>query len=257
MKHFVISDIHNCYDELMKALAKESFDFHAPDHKIVFLGDAFEKGKKPKETYIFLKEMLERDKLIWVRGNHDIELVNALKNKTLNKTNRSTAIALAQVFNPDITADENDAIVCDTLSDNGFDSFITDNSRDYFELNNYIFVHGFIPLNKRKYDEGWRTYPSEKWSSARKTGAVRVILTEHIIVPEKTVVCGHVGAYIGHVIDNNPGIKPNSPEFKKIVSKITREKPHEYYETYIGKSVIGLDANAYDTGFMNCIVIEE
>lgn len=257
MKYFVISDIHNCYDETVKSLTDNHFDFLSQEHKIIFLGDAFEKGKQPKETYLFLQKMMSNGKLIWVRGNHDMELINAIKSKKLNKTNRNTAIALAQVFSPTISTKDSDEVICNILSQNSFDIWIKDNSCNYFELDNYIFVHGYIPLDKGQYNSKWKMYSSEKWAGARKKCAVREIEKNNIRIPGKTVVCGHVGAYYGHIKENYPNIEFDSREFKKIAAKITRSKPFNYYCIYYGNGVISIDANAYDTGFMNCIVIEE
>ena len=235
MKYFVISDIHNCCDELKAALQENGFSSADPDHTVIFLGDAFEKGAQPAETYLFLKKLLDCDKLIWIRGNHDIELVNSIRSKKLNKTNRRTATAIAQIFAPDLTDDPKDEIVCETLLQNAFDKWIIENSRDYYETQNHVFVHGFIPLDKGGYE----------------------IMKNGVRIPEKTVVCGHVGAYYGHIKENYPNIEFDSTEFKKIAAKVTRTKPREYYVPYYGDGVVSIDANAYDTGFMNCIVIEE
>ncbi len=254
MKYFLISDIHNCYDEMRAALSEKGFLPSSPDHIIIFLGDAFEKGAKPCETYVFLKDMLEQGRLIWVRGNHDMELVHAVENRVLNKTNRPTATALAQTFNSAVSGDE---AICNALLQGGFTQWIMENSRNYFELDEYVFVHGYIPLCKGKYDENWRAYPTEKWGGARKTGAVKAILKEGVRIPEKTVVCGHVGAYYGHVKEKNPTVEFDSPAFKKLAAKITAKKPRAYYETFYGDGVIAIDANAYATGFMNCITIEK
>lgn len=257
MKYFVVSDIHNCCDELKAALKENGFSSANPDHTVIFLGDAFEKGAQPAETYLFLKKLLDCDKLIWIRGNHDIELVNAIKSKKLNKTNRRTATAIAQIFAPDLTDDPKDEIVCETLTDNAFDKWIIENSRDYYETQNHVFVHGFIPLDKGGYIRDWRDLPSSRWAGARKKCAVREIMKNGVRIPEKTVVCGHVGAYYGHIKEKYPDVGFDSAEFKKIAAKVTRTKPREYYVPYYGDGVVSIDANAYDTGFMNCIVIEE
>ena len=257
MKYFVISDIHNCCTAFKAALDEKGFYIKDPEQTVISLGDAFEKGDEPQETYLYLKQLLDCGKLIWIRGNHDIELVNAIKSKKLNKTNRHTATALAQVFNPAITDGTPDETICETLTDSAFDKWILENSRDFYETQNHVFVHGFIPLDKGGYIDDWRDLPSSQWSGARKKCAVREIMKNGVRIPEKTVVCGHVGAYYGHIKENYPNIEFDSTEFKKIAAKVTRTKPREYYIPYYGEGVISIDANAYDTGFMNCIVIEK
>ena len=253
MKYFVFSDVHNSYNALVKALDSSGFHSEDDNHKLLFLGDAFEKGDKPKETYLFLKEMLSKNKLIWIRGNHDMELVNSVSINKLNNTNRSTALAVASVFNGAVHTDEE---ICEVLKSNGFVDWILKNSRNFFETEQYIFVHGFIPSVKGNYEEDWRNLPDENWGGARKKCAVREVLKNGIRFG-KTVVSGHVGAYYGHIKEKYPNYEFDSPEFKKAAAKIVRTKPPEYYKTFYGDGVIGIDANAYDTGFVNCLVIDD
>ena len=47
---------------------------------MIFLGDAFDKNKDDYQTYLFLKNNIKNNKLIWVLGNHDLYLLNVLKN---------------------------------------------------------------------------------------------------------------------------------------------------------------------------------
>ncbi len=135
------------------------------------------------------------------------------------------ADVLAQTFNSAVSGDE---AICDALLQGGFTQWIMENSRNYFELDEYVFVHGYIPLCKGKYDENWRAYPTEKWGGARKTGAVKAILKEGVRIPEKTVVCGHVGAYYGHVKEKNPTVEFDSPAFKKLAAKIRKRRNLNY-----------------------------
>ena len=74
MKNFVVSDIHDHYDLLMEALTRNGFDMNSDDHRLIVCGDAFYSGPQPGELFVFLRELSKKGKLIFIYGNHDIEL---------------------------------------------------------------------------------------------------------------------------------------------------------------------------------------
>ena len=79
MKNFVVSDIHDHYDLLMEALNRNDFDINNVDHRLIVCGDAFYSGPQPGELFVFLRELSEKGKLIFIYGNHDIELLDNLR----------------------------------------------------------------------------------------------------------------------------------------------------------------------------------
>ena len=85
MKYFIFSDIHGCYKELMNSLMLAGYDNNNCDHKLLFLGDAFDKNRDDYEFYLFLKSNIKNNKLIWVMGNHDLYLLNVLKTEKINR----------------------------------------------------------------------------------------------------------------------------------------------------------------------------
>ena len=68
--HYVIGDVHGCYDELMRLLEKiESKD---PDAVIYFVGDFIDRGPKVWETIQWAMEHITLNgKYRAVRGNHE------------------------------------------------------------------------------------------------------------------------------------------------------------------------------------------
>ena len=71
MIYFVFSDLHSCIDELKKELMLKGYNEYDSNHKLLFLGDAFDKGVKHYETFKFIVESIKNNKLIWILGNHD------------------------------------------------------------------------------------------------------------------------------------------------------------------------------------------
>ena len=58
MKYFVFSDLHSCVSKLEETLDKYGYDSNNPNHKLLFLGDAFDKGKEHFKTYQFFKNAI-------------------------------------------------------------------------------------------------------------------------------------------------------------------------------------------------------
>ena len=227
MKCFVFSDIHSCLNELKAALNQVGYNKNDDTHKLLFLGDAFDKGYQHFETYLFLKNNIENNKLIWVIGNHDNYLLSSLVKGKFNKftedTIRNIAIGL-----DDKAINYSDSECIKVLKDNGVDEFIINNTLYYYETNNYVFTHGVIPFNTNNtYDPNWRNRPNKDWYRYINTG-YKKILDNNIRIPNKTLVCGH--QYCGIKKDAKP---------------------------FITDGLIAIDGNCYKTGIMNVIVIKD
>lgn len=68
--HYVVGDVHGCYDEMVKLLEKiESQD---EDAKIIFVGDLIDRGPKVKEVLDWaMKNVSDNGKYQCIRGNHE------------------------------------------------------------------------------------------------------------------------------------------------------------------------------------------
>ena len=227
MKYFVFSDIHSCLNELKAALNKARFNENDDTHKLLFLGDAFDKGHQHYETYLFLKDNIENNKLIWVIGNHDNYLLSSLATGKTNKFTKDTIRDIAKGIDSK-AINHNDSECIEVLKDNRVDSFIVNNTINYYETNNYVFTHGVIPLNTdNTYNPNWRNCDKKEWYRYINTG-FKKLLDNNIRIPNKTLVCGH--QFCGNKYDAKP---------------------------YIGDGLIAIDGNCYKTGVMNIIVIED
>ncbi len=228
MKYFVFSDLHSCMYELEEALEKYGYDSNDINHKLLFLGDAFDKGNEHFKTYQFFKNAIENNKLIWILGNHDYYLLNSLSKGKVSKFTRDTIRDIALGIDSK-AKDYSDEECIKVLRDNNVDTFIKNNIVRYFELDKYVFVHGFIPFDKtnNKYDENWRNASDKELIKANNLNGMKMVLNG-IKIPNKTLVCGHVGNI----------------------------KMHGWNETFKADGVIGLDGNCYKTGVLNMIIID-
>ena len=124
---------------------------------------------------------------------------------------------------------------------------------DYYETENYIFTHGYIPCNsdignnayapyKRfSFNKNWREETKENWAFARWYNGMEFVCERKLGVKGKTVVCGHWETAYGHNL-NNPKDKKNE--------KIN-------YSPFISDGIIALDSTTIFSGVVNCVVIED
>lgn len=121
--------------------------------------------------------------------------------------------------------------------------------KDYYETQNYIFVHGWIPsivnrINRADsyyYNPEWRNANDADWASARWYNGM-LAAHQGVIEPDKTIVCGHWNSSFGHSAYEGKGSEyGNDADFSP----------------YFGKGIIALDACTAYSGQVNCIVIED
>ena len=211
MKYYAVSDIHGFYSEFHRALTSSGFFDDTEPHKLVILGDLFDRGHEAKELQDFILELLDRDEVILVRGNHEdlfAELVTtdcgvAYKhhkhNGTYDTALQLTGMAPAEAF-----------VHCfafaEAAQETPYYQRIIPAMRDYFETQNYVFVHGWIPCIKEassyNYYSNWREASPYEWDKARWYNGIDAAQT---CMEEKTIVCGHWHTSYGHAKYENRG----------------------------------------------------
>lgn len=79
-KVVLIGDIHGCYDALKEGLGELNDNYF-----YVFLGDFFDRGIQNKEVLGFLLSIASNKNVVFLKGNHEIHLINFLKRDKDNK----------------------------------------------------------------------------------------------------------------------------------------------------------------------------
>jgi serine/threonine protein phosphatase 1 len=237
MKYFVSSDVHGFYDEWIVALNEKGFDITNPLHKIIFCGDAFDRGNQPVEVYKFLKDLKEHDKLIFIRGNHEDLLFDCVKDLKefdgcahFHHYLNGTIDTVKQLSNANLLEEVLE--------------FINKNSLDYYETSHYIFVHGWIPIieNCYLYDENWRNARKERFEKSRWINSLDMYKYQ-IYEPNKKIVCGHYHcSAFWHEL--------NPKEFDEFGDK-------ENFEPFINDKMIALDTCTVHTRRVNCLIIDD
>lgn len=258
-KYFVTSDIHGAYEQLIEALNKNGFDKDNPEHKLIVCGDIFDRFDGAKEVLKFLQEL--EDRFIFVKGNHEVLLRECVEeickgfivsghhfhNGTVGTISTLTGYGKMALLSRDI------GMLRDVWAQmKPILNWIDEKSVNYYEVGNYIFVHGWFPPYLLDNREGWDNEENkELWKDAMWLNGMDE-WSKGCRLEGKTIVCGHWHCSWGwsHIIQErkewpNKGGDPKNPVWKKS------------FEPFMKDGIIALDSCIAYTGFLNCIVIED
>ena len=251
MKNFIVSDIHDHYSLLTEALNRNGFDINDSDHRLIVCGDAFYSGPQLGELFVFLRNLYEKNRLIFIYGNHDIELLDNLRAQKFGRpANRRCAELI--VLHLTGQASLTDAELVSECNRLGFTDFLAHAPMWYYETENYIFTHGFIPTAKRAYRTDWRNANEKDWRTAAARGDAMLLSMRYAVSePHKTIVCGHYSAARCYLMQN-----ATQADWENKIYKDVSRVPAEGFKPFYGGSFIAIDQSVKKTGFMNCIVID-
>ena len=249
MKYYITADVHGFYTEFHKALDEAGYFIGPEPHKLIILGDIFDRGQEAVEMQRFILQLIEQDAVILIRGNHEDlyeEMVTIdeglparhhVSNGTYGTALQLTGydLGLAIIRNYDFA---------ETAQNTPYYRQIIPATVDYFETEHYVFVHGWIPCIQERngrysYRSDWREATPTEW---RRAHWINGMDTAHSCTEEKTILCGHWHCSYGHARYENKG-----SEFG----------PDADFSPYYGPGVIALDACTAHSGKVNVILIED
>lgn len=193
-KLFVCSDIHSAYTPWMEALNEAGFDENNDGHIIVVCGDLLDRMDETKEVYDFTLDMMNKGKLIYILGNHDILMQKMLNrgcpllHDSFNGTEKSYYQLLNSSAN-DIGGNHPSDIVREMLRP------IYDRMVNYFETKHYVFCHGFLPVVEQpdgtyKINRHWRRASQKNWEDATWLNGMEMV-HNGLCLKDKTIIVGH------------------------------------------------------------------
>lgn len=250
MKIFVASDLHSFFTPFKKELDEKGFEENNPEHLLVICGDLFDRGPETLELIDYINKLTN---VVLVKGNHETLIEKmcdrgyARPHDISNGTVRTANDIIDFYHNPGDSSDP-------FLTVRNHLHPILDRMVDYFETKNYIFVHGWIPMkydpNKEfaefgeptLFDENWR---EGDWEMARWFNGIKKAL-DGIIVPGKTVICGHWHCSYGHMLKS---IKTDN--------WISEFGADAIWEPFIAEGVMAIDRCTAHTGEVNVVVLED
>lgn len=248
MRYYAVSDVHGFYSLMISALKEAGYFEDTQPHKLIIAGDYFDRGKEAVEMQKFLLEGIRNDEIILIKGNHEdlfeqfVEedqglpyphhVSNGTYDTALQLTGRTEEFARTRREYFTLAAMETP-----------YYQEIIPAARDYFETENYVFVHGWIPAYRynRKFApmHNWRNAAPDKWAEARWYNGMDAYVNE---TEPKTIVCGHWHCSYGHA------------KYEGICAEFDKDSDFTpFYDT----NIIAIDACTAFSGRVNCIVIDD
>ena len=249
MKYYITADVHGFYTEFHKTLDEAGYFTDPEPHKLIILGDFFDRGQEAVEMQRFILQLMEQDAVILIRGNHEdlfAEMVTIdqglpVRHHVSNGT-YGTALQLTG-YDPTM-AQIRHWDFAEAAQETPLYKRIIPATIDYYETAHYVFVHGWIPCVHRfdgsySYNPDWREAGPESWKAARWYNGMDAAQTCR---EEKTILCGHWHCSYGH---------------SKYENKGSELGPDADFSPYYGPGVIALDACTTLSRKVNVIVIED
>ncbi len=239
-KIFVVSDVHGYYTLLKNALDNAGFDPENPDHLLICCGDYFDRGVENLKVLKYFERLKNK---VLLRGNHEEMLLEIFKTEKLGTHNllNGTVETINEFFGKyaiDPVTHKID-FSGQTRNLDRITDFILE-TVDYFETEHYIFVHGWLPCEKKKDSysviKDWRSATEKQWSNSRWTKWVDAYLNCENM-PEKILICGHCPSFYGN--------------------SFNKKRKKEDASLFYGNSLIVVDAGTYTSNQVNVLVIED
>lgn len=160
MKIFAVSDVHGFFTEMKKALDDAGFDPQNPRHMLVNCGDAMDRGSQPREVIEFFNRLPNK---VLVTGNHELLMENAVRRKCFlshdfHNGTAKTAYDFCKKENAGLMSHAQ--ILGELRDDPEYQKYMS-LLVNYFETENYIFCHSWVPGGTE-----WRYASQSKWNKA-------------------------------------------------------------------------------------------
>lgn len=248
-KLFVISDVHGFYDEMKTALDEEGFDENNPDHWLIGCGDYMDRGLQPVRVMRYLHNLPRK---VLVKGNHEQLLVDCCYRGEAwsHDYSNGTAQTIWNIaYIPGYVEDFVE--MCDhTLKRT---KHFRDSMVNYFETENHIFVHSWIPvINKDglpahytrgrrfEFNPDWRNASQKEWDDAT-WGNPFDMAARGFNQTGKTIVFGHWAT-----------------EHKWAEIEGRRDfNSNARFDIYYGDGIIGIDGCTAYSKKVNVLVLED
>ena len=267
-RFFVVSDVHGFYSILLKTLDSHGFQVNNPNHILVICGDVFDRGEESVALYNLLSNIPD-SRFIYIRGNHEdliCECVNdILTNKIISRHHFSNGtIKTIAHFTGLKEQDFVYARLADTTKElvqskmMPIIGWINKKSVNYYEIGDYIFVHGWLPVTADGLDfmgnyrnphiaprDWWDNDINDMWKEARWLNGMKM-WKDGAKLSDKTIVCGHFHCSWGW-----SHLRQERKEFPKK----NRRDWEKSFEPFIDEGIIAIDACTAYSGIINCIVL--
>ena len=196
MKIFAVSDIHSFYTPMKEALDEAGFESGNEQQLLVACGDCFDRGNESQQVLDYLMNVPNK---VLVKGNHEslfeefCQRRYPMSHDWSNGTAKTIMDLAPEAKNWDVAC----MVAIEKMKP------LLDQMVDYYETENYIFVHSFVALKyndnypvcytrnrKFEYNPDWRTAHASAWETARWGNPFK-LADDGLNKTGKTIVHGH------------------------------------------------------------------
>lgn len=196
MKIFAVSDIHSFYTPMKEALDKAGFESGNEQQLLVICGDCFDRGDESQQVLDYLMNVPNK---VLVKGNHEslfeefCQRRYPMSHDWSNGTAKTIMDLAPEAKNWDVAC----MVAIEKMKP------LLDQMVDYYETENYIFVHSFVALKcndnypvyytrnrKFEYNPDWRTAHASAWETARWENPLDLAM-KGLNKTGKTIIAGH------------------------------------------------------------------
>lgn len=236
-KFFVTSDIHSFLTPLQNALDEKGFDPNNENHWLVVCGDCFDRGDESAEMLTFLMSL---EKKILIKGNHDTLLEECCMRgfPQWHDASNGTRKTIEDIGGARYGRSFDECCQITWNRTAHYRKLLI----NYFETQNYIFVHSWIPtiLPDDIYDENWREATQDRWDDAM-WGNPFELAGYGLNQTGKIIVFGHYHTSYARSVFEGKNEWGKDADFS----------------VYRGNGYIGVDACTAYSGKVNVLVIED
>lgn len=260
MRYYVVADPHGHCSLMCQALREAGYEQYEGEKKLILLGDLLDRGPENADMQDLVYDMMQRGEVILVRGNHEDlleDLVDNLDNyaelglQYSHHYHNRTVHTVCDLARCSVGAMSATPLqIRARMRQTKYYKYVLDEMVDYYETPHYVFVHGWIPVMDLApvgmrpdlvYYPEWRTADKEMWNHARWINGMDAA-ARGLLVPDKTVVCGHYRCSYGHAVLEGKGDETG---------------PYADYSPYYGKGIIALDACTVLSHRVNVLVLDD
>lgn len=261
-RYYTASDVHGHEKQLREALINAGFFEDEGEHKLVICGDLLDRGPDAKKLVDFMLELLAEGRLIYIKGNHEdlivqclqeishggvFEIASGMSHHYYNRT-WDTLLQLSDMSASEACRHPGELVR--RVRSSPFYTKLLPACVDYFETSRFVFTHGWIPCYTKgdkprisyEYNPKWREASSDEWSLARWHNGINLACRHKVIIPDKTIICGHWHSSYGHSVFNRQG---------------TEWGAHANFAPFVSEGIVAIDACTAVSGFVNCFVVED
>ncbi len=265
MRYYAVADVHGFYEPLISALENAGFFQDTEPKKLIVCGDVIDRGDELERLVDFLLELKARDELVYIKGNHEdllIQIVSDLEceyvediaiGSSHHVRNGTWDTALLLGGMSEAMGLTNPRRLASRIMKSKFVTELLPFAVNYYEVENFIFTHGWLPslcsmgdTSYRYYkyfafNPNWRVASEQDWENARWYNGMEFACERRIFEEGKTVVCGHYHTSYGH---------------SNIDGKGSEYGDDADFTPFFAKGIIAIDGFTAVSGIVNVAVLD-